>query len=212
MENHNLIEKKKPIFSIIKEKSMVKIQKSRMEIIVEKNATINLVFKKMNKNDNNLESIMFIHFHENPTPLKIHSWEDYDDKTFEFIEKQYKLKIKSIYVDTREKSKLDIIFLDEINLFKEYLLDLLNNNYSSSIYNFDYFKKKFPNKWDYYECIIVMVLYNKIKFDDMNNVLLYLYDNLKKMKESNTNELLKKKLIDYVKHDLSELIKEIFNF
>lgn len=71
------------------------------------------------------------------------------------------------------------------------------------------FISNFPEDFDCFEYEIIKVLSSKMNFPDFANILLFLYDDLKKLRDQKTIELLKNKLRDTINEDLSILKNEL---
>lgn len=77
---------------------------------------------------------------------------------------------------------------------------------------FDKFVKKFPEDYDCFEYEVIKVLSSMMNFSDFSNIFLFLYDDLKKLRDIKTLELLKNKLKDCLVEDLDFLKKELRNY
>lgn len=77
---------------------------------------------------------------------------------------------------------------------------------------FAHFIQYFPEDFDCFEHEVIKILSAKMVFSDFSNIFLFLYDDLKKLRDQKTIELLKNKLKENVNEDLSILRLELRNF
>lgn len=77
---------------------------------------------------------------------------------------------------------------------------------------FMHFIQYFPEDFDCFEHEVVKILSSKMIFSDFSNIFLFLYDDLKKLRDQKTIELLKNKLRENVNEDLSILCMELKTF
>jgi hypothetical protein len=77
---------------------------------------------------------------------------------------------------------------------------------------FNKFVKNFSDDYDCFEYEVIKVLSSIMNFSDFSNIFLFLYDDLKKLRDIKSIELLKNKLKDCLNEDLNFLKKELKNF
>jgi len=107
------------------------------------------------------------------------------------------IKISSIKSNNFEKNNNQPTQSIEIPKFKNYFLQ---------------FVQYFPQDFDSFEHEVIKILSSKMNFQDFSNIFLFLYDDLKKLRDQKTIDLLKNKLKENISEDMSILILELKNF
>ncbi len=77
---------------------------------------------------------------------------------------------------------------------------------------FMHFVKYFPQDFDCFEYEVIKLLSSKMSFPDFSNIFLFLYDDLKKLRDQKTIDLLKNKVKENINEDLTVLRMELKNF
>ena len=92
--------------------------------------------------------------------------------------------------------------------------NLPNTNPNDLIFKdfFRIFTNYFPEDFDSFEYQVIKALSDKMNFTDFSNIFLFLYDDLKKLRDQKTIDLLKNKLKEHINDDLSILKTELKNY
>jgi hypothetical protein len=152
-------------------------------------------FRNMDRGER-YEYILILHYYDKPEIVEICSW-NYLDTELEKV--QEKKKIKKLYIKKRkikEFVNFEYSNLTGLSKYIKAIANLIENNMLSENYNyyFESFAEEFPVYWDYYETLVIKQITKKYSFKEFNNITLYFYENMKKLKEEKTIETLKKKL------------------
>jgi hypothetical protein len=159
------------------------------------NKKLSEIFEILRKKDKGEmhDYTLVLHYFDVPESTEICSW-NYRDTELEKV--QEKKKIRKLFVRKSKRYELNNFEnnrgLEKFNNSIMYLLD--NGLYDESKNYFESFVKEYPQNWDYFETLIIKQLTTKYSFKEFSNMNLYLYENLKKLKEERTLEMLKKKL------------------
>jgi Ran GTPase-activating protein (RanGAP) involved in mRNA processing and transport len=158
-------------------------------------------------------------FFHNNTNVFIYSFREVKDSTLAYLEKKHKGKLSEVYMDMSQRKGRVTNFKEREGLFdsyKQYIRYLVDpKNVKFEIINknlsFTAFKNNYPDQWDWFETYVIEKLSEeKNLFNDLNSYInLYLYDNLRKLKEPKVLESLKSKLRDFKKEELDLLKSEM---
>jgi hypothetical protein len=198
---------RKKLFDVIKVNDS---SKNPTQITI--NMKLSEIFNNVKECDkpNEYEYVLRLYYNDKPERVEIYSW-DYKDVILDKVHD--KKKIKKIYLERREYVRYVTFDAANFSGFKLFISNINsiieNNDFLDQKYNCNNFVKSFPEHWDYFENLVIRQLATRYSFSEYNNITLYFYENMKKLREEKTVENIKKKYKDTMHHDFSLLAKEM---
>lgn len=170
-----------------------------------------------------------IFFNDNPS-LVYYSYNEVKNSNLNLLEKKHRGKITQIIIEVNErKEPLMQVFnipSKKLEKYRSHLNNLVDNNvvnlYLQNISSYDIteslvdeFFMEFPLQWDYFEYIAIQVIAERYSFQEyMCYICLYLYDNLRKLKDQKSTDHLRSKIKESctLAKDMSWFSKEMMRY
>jgi hypothetical protein len=205
-----------------KDKSNITFDKIIWKYHINKDKSDNLSEIQINEIMNKNEYGFKLFFTDNPTVV-FYSYEDVKNLNLQYLERKHRGKITEILIEVNERKEPLAIFnipLVKLEKYKIHLRNLLDPNIIDKDKNpppslVEQFFLEFPQHWDYFENLAIKVVAERYTFQEyMCYICLYLYDNLRKLKDQKSTDHLRSKIKESntLPKDLSYFSKEMMRY
>jgi Ran GTPase-activating protein (RanGAP) involved in mRNA processing and transport len=205
-----------------RDKSNITFDKIIWKYHINKDKSDNLSEIQINEIMNKNEYGFKLFFTDNPTVV-FYSYEDVKNLNLQYLERKHRGKITEILIEVNERKEPLAIFnipLVKLEKYKIHLRNLLDPNIIDKDKNpppslVEQFFLEFPQHWDYFENLAIKVVAERYTFQEyMCYICLYLYDNLRKLKDQKSTDHLRSKIKESntLPKDLSYFSKEMMRY